>query len=173
MDFKNQLRAEFSRRNTDYVVSFIDGDIERFAHIWEIMVSGEPPLPQRASWVVSVCFVHWPNLLRPYLIEMVNFIPKAAHPGIKRSLLRILSFSEIPEPVAGELLNLCFEYLEMDLPVAVKVHAMQILYNISEKVPDIKPELIAIIEEQMAKNSIGFKTRGRKLLKKLYQKSQK
>lgn len=168
MNFKLQLKAEISKRNTDYIVSIIDGSPKRFEMLWKTMITSDTPVPHRASWAITTCFDRWPELLQPYLEEMIDFIPESNHTGIKRCLLRILALSEIPDSRMGNLLNLCFEYLETDMPVAVKVHAMQIIYNISQAEPDIKTELIAIIEEQMPKQSVGFENRGRKLLKKLY-----
>jgi hypothetical protein len=53
-------------------------------------------------------------------------------------------------------------------PLAVRVHAMQILYNISEKEPDLKPEILAIFEHVMENHSSpGIISRGKKLVQKL------
>jgi hypothetical protein len=171
MDFESQLAVEISKRNTDFITSTINGCEDKFRKVWNIMFTGEPPTPHRASWVVSTCFDRWPYLVHPYLSDMIEYIPYAPHTGIKRSLLKILAQSNIPELKMGELLNICFEYMENDMPVAVKVHAMQIIYNISEKEPDIKPELITVIEDQLPRNSTGFQNRGSKLLKKLYEET--
>ena len=88
---------------------------------------------------------------------------------VKRDLLRVIARSELPEDNLGVLLNNCFEWMQSaDEPPSTKVHSMQIVYNVSQYEPDIKPELISIIEDQMPKNSVGYKNRGSKLLKKLY-----
>ena len=55
--------------------------------------------------------------------------------------------------------------------LAIKVHSMQIMYNISETEKDLKPELASIIEYQYDLNSVGFKSRADKLLKKLYKQT--
>ena len=52
-------------------------------------------------------------------------------------------------------------------PVAVKVHAMMIVYNHVLLYPELKDELITVIEDQGPNNSVGFKTRGRQIIKKL------
>jgi hypothetical protein len=51
---------------------------------------------------------------------------------------------------------------------AIKVHAMQILYDISQKEPDLKPEVISAIELAIQEGTTGVKNRGRRMLKKLY-----
>lgn len=171
MDFESQLKVEISRNNTDYITATIDGDKTKFNELWNIMISGKPPVPHRASWVVSTCFDKWPFLVQPYISDIIDFIPIAEHSGIKRLLLRILAESDIPEKKMAEILNICFDYLEADMPVAIKVHSMQIIYNISSIEPGLKPELIAIIEDQMPRHSPAFKSRGTKLLKKLYRET--
>ena len=45
---------------------------------------------------------------------------------------------------------------------------MQILAEIAETEPDLKPELISVIEEQIPRGSAGIKAQGKKILKKLY-----
>jgi len=44
---------------------------------------------------------------------------------------------------------------------------MQIIFNLSKTYPEIKPEFALIIQEEMPRNSTGFKNRGSKILKKL------
>jgi hypothetical protein len=77
--------------------------------------------------------------------------------------------NEIDEEYFGFLVDFCLDKLSSDKePPAVRVHAMQILYNISEKVPELKPELIAVIEHEMTYHSTaGILSRGSKLVKKL------
>jgi hypothetical protein len=58
--------------------------------------------------------------------------------------------------------------MEPECPAAVKMFSMNILYNISEAEPDLKPELAAVIEDQLPKGTPGLKNSGQKMLKKLY-----
>lgn len=75
---------------------------------------------------------------------------------------------EIPEEQQGVLIDLCFKYMVSELyPVAVKVHAMQIIYNHVLLYPELKEELVTVIEDQMANNSVGFKSRGQRILRQL------
>jgi hypothetical protein len=59
-------------------------------------------------------------------------------------------------------------------PAAVRVHAMQILYNTAVKEPELIPEILLIIEDELENHSTaGITSRGRKLianLKKAFEK---
>ena len=88
--------------------------------------------------------------------------------GSLRSLLRLLSRHDIPEDEQGLLIDLCFSYLVSELyPVAVKAHAMQIIYNHVLLYPELKDEFITVIEDQAKNNSVGFKARGNILIKQM------
>ena len=53
-------------------------------------------------------------------------------------------------------------------PIANRVHAMQILYNISDEEPELKPELLEIIQHEIEYHPTpGIRSRGTKLAKKL------
>ena len=54
-------------------------------------------------------------------------------------------------------------------PVAVKVFAMTVLYNLSQEIPEIKSELKIVLEDQLPYGSAGFKNRGAKIISKLEQ----
>ncbi len=85
-----------------------------------------------------------------------------------RSLLRLMCRYEIPEEEQGLLIDLCFGYMVSELyPVAVKVHAMQIIYQHTLLYPELKEELQTVIEDQMENNSVGFSSRGRRILSQL------
>jgi hypothetical protein len=109
-----------------------------------------------------------PGLATPYLHKLVKALPTLDSKGSLRSLLRMLCRYDIPEEAQGLLIDLCFGYLCSELyPVAVKAHAMQIIYNHVLLYPELKDELVAVLEDQMENNSVGFMSRGRRLIKQM------
>jgi hypothetical protein len=66
------------------------------------------------------------------------------------------------------LIDLCFGYLSSEIiPVAVKAHAMQIIYNHVLLYPELKDELVTILEDQIDNNTVGFLSRARRLIKQM------
>ena len=49
----------------------------------------------------------------------------------------------------------------------MKAHAMQIIYNHVLLYPELKDELVTVLEDQMENNSAGFKSRGVRLIKQM------
>jgi hypothetical protein len=99
---------------------------------------------------------------------MILNLQKPVNDAVKRNTLRVLRYVEIPEDLMGIAADICFKYLLSGKePVAVKVHAMDVLFNITRKFPELKEELKLAIEDQMPFGSAGFRSRGGKILKSL------
>jgi hypothetical protein len=123
----------------------------------------------RAAWMVDKIHEQHPELVVPYLQAMTNFVLTTQNSGKKRHLLKLISMNEIREENLAVLLNFCIEvFTNAAEPVAIRVHAMQILFNIAQKEPDFSGELVELIEHEMEYHgSAGLASRGKKILKKL------
>ncbi len=171
MEYHNlieQLKSELSKRNTDYIVHWIGDDPEKFRIIAEIMFKEEPSLQMRASWVITTIADSKSEMLQPYTERIITNISNFEHSGTRRNLLRYLALIEIPEHHYGEIYDKCFNWLlSKDEPPAVKVHCMQILVNIAEKLPELKREIRLVIEELTDHESAAIRSRSRHLIKRL------
>ena len=168
-ELAKRILAGNSRFNVDLVAAHIGSDELLFGELIELIHNGEPPIPQRAAWIMTAVTDNYPWLILPHLGQILKNINAYSHPGIIRCILRQLSMIDFPEELSGKIFDLCYNFLnDQKQPVAIRVHAMQILYNISEKEPDLKNELILIFEDLCAsETSMGIKSRVRKLLGKL------
>jgi hypothetical protein len=168
MNIREQLKAELSKWNTDLVSEYVGEDRDRFHELWNLLFPEGYPISPRAAWAIeSACGKH-PHLLKPYMDELLKALSRVENHGIKRHMMKILTFQDIPEEYLGNLIDLCFLWIEdPDIPVAVKVHSMQIIYNAIQQFPELKAEFIAVVEDQIPKNSPGFKSRARRLIAKL------
>ncbi|WP_142533782.1 hypothetical protein [Saccharicrinis carchari] len=122
----------------------------------------------KAAWVLDHIYQDNPNLINTYVNKMINLFMLSDNDSTRRILGKLLSFYDITEKVDGNFVNTCFDLLQHEsVAVAVKVHAMQLLFNISQTYPELRAELKLIIEEQTNNNTIAFKARAKRLLRKL------
>ncbi len=164
MDIRTQLLSELSRRNIDFTIHTLGNNKDHFRELMEIILYEKDPLPMRASWVAEGITAKYPELIFPYIGEIINKLRKFTHPGTLRNLLKIFSRLELHQRYHGKIADICFDWLADERkPVAVKVHAMQILSNLTQIYPELKNELLEIINEQIPRNSEGFKARARKI----------
>ena len=161
---------ELSRCHMDYVAHCIGDSKKEFERLMLIVLHGKEPVVQRAAWAMDACIEAHPELLSPYVETLIDALPQFSNYGVKRQIVKALSVRDIPEKLEGQLADLCFDWLQSSaMPVAIKVHCMQILANITTRYPDLAVELQTVIREQMPRNSVGFASRGRKILKRLIQ----
>ncbi len=168
MELEEYIKNTLYKEHVSVVVNYIGNDTKRFANLMDLFFSNDNRLAQRAAWAMSHCVYKQSHLVMPYLEKLIKNLFNPVGDAIKRNTLRILQLIEIPEPLWGEALEKCFEYLESNNEaIAIRAFSMTIVYNISQKVPEIKPELKALIEEINVYGSAGLKSRGNKILRKL------
>jgi len=152
----------------EYVAHCIGDDDAEFGLLMDIVLHGREPVTQRAAWAMDVCIETYPRLLSPYVETLIEALPRFGNNGVRRQVVKALAVREIPEEFKGRVADLCFCWMQSsETPVAIKVHCMQILANIAAHHPDLAGELRIVINEQIPRNSAGFASRGRKILKLL------
>lgn len=168
MNYIHQLLKEHSRINTDAIAKAIGNNTAEFKKIIDILYHEKAPLPQRASWLLAVINDKHPELLESYLPLFIATLPKFTIAAIKRNIMLVLASHQIPKKLQGKVVNLCFKLmLSRDEKVVVKVYAMQTIFNIAKKHPELQNELKAAIENQLPKTTASFHARARNILKKL------
>lgn len=168
MDLKKEIVEIGFKDDINPIIHYIGDRPERFAALMDMFFSKDLRVCQRAAWVASHCIDRNTELINPHLDALVANLENPAHDAIKRNTMRILAKIDIPEHLWEDCLNYGFQYLESGSEaIAVKAHAMYVVYNLSEKIPEIKNELKLLIEDMMPYSSAGIKSRGRKILAKL------
>jgi hypothetical protein len=168
MDFRSLLADIPSGVGKDLLIGEVIQSESHFDQLLSLALHEKDPLAWRAGWILDGSDEKMPGLARKHIPGIVRALPGLESMGTRRSLLRLLTRHPIPEEEQGLLIDLCFSYLVSELyPVAVKAHAMQIIYNHVLIYPELKHELITILEDQADNNSVGFRARGNILIKQL------
>jgi hypothetical protein len=159
-----------SWENISVVIRHISDHPEHLDLLMKIAFDDGPAENWRAAWMIDKIHDQHPELILPYLPAMTHFLLATKNSGKKRHLLKLISLNDIQQENMALLLNYGIEtFTDAAEPIAVRVHAMQMLYNITQKEPDLSGELIELIEREMEYHgSAGLASRGKKLLKKLY-----
>jgi hypothetical protein len=126
------------------------------------------PLAWRAAWSMYHLGHQQKVVFRPILNEMIIQLPSFKHDGQKRECMKILLLFDIQSLDMGKLLQISYDFLlNPQQALAVRVHAMQIIYEISEIEPELKAELKSSLLFLLPNTSAGFKSRANKLLHKM------
>ncbi|HAQ21516.1 MAG TPA: hypothetical protein DCR40_20145 [Prolixibacteraceae bacterium] len=167
---ENEIRTLIqSWENLALMVRYIADYPEYLDLIMSKALDDSQPENWRAMWMVDKIHEKHPELVIPYFPVLTEFLLRTQNNSKKRHLLKLISEHDIPEETMAVLLNYCIPvFMNASLPVAVRVHAMQILFNIAQKEPDFSGELIELIEQEIEfHGTAGIASRGRKLIHRL------
>ena len=169
MDIRAQILVEHSKENADTIANWVGNNQKRLSLLIDIFLHDEYRVVQRSAYAVSKVADKYPKLMEPYLDKMVAYMnePKQ-HIAVKRNIVRILQHVTIPEHLHGIVMNSCFDWLaDPNETIAVRALSMTVLDNLTHIYPEIRQELIAILEDQLEQGcSAGFKSRAKKILNK-------
>ena len=167
-DLTGILRVDSSRAIADIAIDAIEENPGLFEKAWEIMILDEYPISMRAARVVDECGEKNPDLMEPFLDEMIRRLPHFRVNGVKRGMLRYLSRTKLkPTPLLrGYLTETCFDWLSsVSEAIAIRFYSMEILFEISRKEPAIRYELMQLIEEGIERDTFGSASRPGKIIK--------
>jgi hypothetical protein len=161
VDIRQSLLAEHSKPQTMRIVEFIGADEKRFAELMKIFFAGEYRLTQRAAWPLNYCAEQHPELIQPYLPKLLNCLNRDdVHDAVKRNIVRLLQFIEIPEKSHAKVYSLCIDLLDNpNEAVAVRVFAMTVAARIAKSEPVLMNELRLIVRQHLPHSTAAFQKR--------------
>ena len=146
----------------------IIADHEQFNLLFRNIFSNDHKLAWRSCWIIDTITEDHPELLENRIPEIINGLIETKDGSLKRHFTRILSRYEIPDEYIPLVMDRCFTLLSPAEAPAVRVHAMQVLFNFSVRIPEFKGELASVIESLIDEGgSVGFLNRATKLLRRL------
>ncbi|MCK3683887.1 hypothetical protein [Maribellus sp. YY47] len=169
------LNVVESWQNFHFALRELEQNPEYIPVLMKVAIYSDQANSWRALYLADKLHDLHPRQIAPYVPEMIEQLKREQHHGKKRHLLKLISQNQIHPDTFGFLLDYCMNTFTSDKePVANRVHAMQILFNISETEPALKPELCEIILQEMEFHPTpGIISRGKKLTRKLQQQIRK
>lgn len=136
------------------------------------LLDEEHPVGMHFTWLLGGILEENPKQVAPIVSYCFEHRDQWTFPGIKRTVAKMLWLAGVPEEIEGLAVDELFKWiLDPKVKVAVKVYGMDALCNMVLKYPDLKEELLIVIDDQWDKNSVAFRARAKKVLKALKQKA--
>ncbi len=169
MNLKEEILKEHSKAQCTKIVKWVGSSQVHFDELFNLFLQDENLVVQRAAWPVSYCVDAYPQLISKHWKTLVENLRKPGlHDAVKRNSIRLMQDIDLPEKYHGEIMDLCFKYLESPAEaLAVRIFSLSVLANLATHYPEIKAELKLIIEDQLPHQSAGFKSRAKKVMKQL------
>lgn len=169
MNLREEILREHSKAQCSKIVEWVGNSTERFNELFNLFLNDEYRVTQRAAWPLSYCVERNPNFIQKNFSKLLKNLQKPKlHDSIKRNSVRLLQHVDIPEKYQGEVMNICFEYLESPTEaVAIKAFSLTVLGNLAKQYPEIIPEIKLLIEDQLPNQTAAFKSRAKNFLKEV------
>ena len=138
MIVREQLLVANSRANADRVLAMIGDDPELLVQLMVCFLSDEVRVAQRAAQVVGDFGRRNPDLLLPWLSEIVDAIENPIHPAIRRNGVRF--FNEFAEPLPADmekrLIRMCGQFVaDRSVDIAIGAFSMSFIADRANHYP--------------------------------------
>ena len=160
-NLKEAILKEHSKAQCSKIVNWIGASQQRFNELFSLFLTDEYRVVQRAAWPISYCVIAYPNFIKKHWGSLIKNLQKPnLHNAVKRNSIRLLQHIDIPKKYQGQIMNLCFKYVESPTEaVAIKAFSLTVLSNLAKQYPQIIPEIKLLIEAQLAHQTAAFKSR--------------
>ncbi len=144
-------------------------DAQKFKILIQLFLGNDYRITQRAAWPIGIIGEVQPQLIAPHFSALLKKLKdENAHPAVQRNITRIFQFVSLPKKQHGELMAICFGFIEkVETPIAVQAASLSILYRLAKTYPAIANEIKLIIEKNLLNASAGVKHRSLKVLQEL------
>ncbi len=167
MNLREEILKEHSKAQCTKIVQWVGDSQGRFNELFHLFLTDEYRVVQRSAWPVSYCVEAHPKLIKTNFGKLIrNLQQPNLHDAVKRNSVRLLQHADIPVKYRGEVMNICFAYVESPTEaVATKAFALTVLGRLAAWYPDIIPEIKLLIEDQLPHQTPAFKARANQLMK--------
>lgn len=169
MNLRESILKEHSKKQTLKIVKWVGSSQSRFDELMHLFLTDEYRVVQRAGWSLSYCVINHPEFATKHYKAFFRLLKdEKSHPAVRRNILRLLPFVEIPKKFHGEAIDQCIKFLiTPGEKAAAKAFSLHVLQNLVISYPEIASEISLIIHDQWDREPPSFKSRAKKFLKEV------
>jgi hypothetical protein len=168
-DFYRELKASLPKSTEGqrqvWAKIIIDQDID-LKELSRLLFC-EKKVATRFLWMLSGIGIIKPTKL----FGVLPFLLKLSHeldPAYQTAFANYWLIAGVPAENEAQAIDLSFQWLmDPGITVTIKSRALFVLFNLTEKYPELKNELVLCLEDQLDKHSKDFRKRALKVLNEL------
>ncbi len=138
--------------------------------LFSILIDGlsvaDPLVRMRAADAIEKISVDHPELLQPFKKQILRLAYNSHQQEVRWHVAQILPRLELTPPKKAEAVEILFDYLT-DKSKIVVTFSLQALSEFAVEDPKLRPRVVEVLKELVAKGSPAIRNRGHKLLLKL------
>lgn len=170
-----------SKENRKKYALLVINNPELFPFVLDFVFDINEKKSHRATWLLEFIAREDLDTILPYLDRITSKMHTIHKDSAVRPIAKICEYlieayynkynnktKQYLKPEHKEkIVELCFDYLITDKPIAPQAYAMNTLFLLGQENDWIHPELTQILERNYSTGSAGYKARCRQILKKI------
>ncbi len=155
------IKQPLTKSTINEILEVIGDSQELFDELMTYFLGNNARVTQLTSWAVGHIGEKQPQLIRSYHQDLLAQLQRNdRHNAIRRNIVRLYQFAEIPEDIEGKLYDICIGFiLNPKEAIAVRAFSMRVCERIALLHPALIEELIAVVETTIPNGSSGLKNR--------------
>ncbi len=81
MNLPKTIAKGYTKQTCEKVVRWIGSNANRFSELMDLVFHAESRISQRAAWPMSYCVIKFPDLIKPWLGQVVAPARKEGNPS--------------------------------------------------------------------------------------------
>jgi len=163
-----ELLSKDNNRSDRKVLTDLIKEKKDFDELYRYIRANDNAKGSYASWAFTKKSDIQKDIILNYHDDLIKWLPAVETNGILRSMLRSVAQFEVPKNRETAWIDLSFKYLlDLDYEIAVKVHAMEICFQYCKRYPELKTELLSVIDAGFDNYAAALNARARSTRKRL------
>lgn len=150
----------------DEVVADVLETPSLFNILFKGMTCESPIICMRSADAVEKISAQHPEYLQPFKAQLIQQVAKSQQQEVRWHVAQMLPRLDLNPEERQAAIQILLGYLD-DQSKIVKTFSMQALADLAEEDVDLRPRVIALLEELARAGSPAMKSRGRKLLQRM------
>jgi len=159
--------VDSSRKIADILTNDIGNDPERLSEMIAISLKDQYPLSMRATRVVTLTAEKYPEIIVPFIPEIINKLRSLKVEGVRRGFMKIVADInyEFDEDQTGYIADMAFTCLaDTREAIAIRYYSIEILLKIIKVYPELAIELKEILTGMLEEQSAGLISKSKQTL---------
>lgn len=165
MNIREAILEVHSSKQADRVATYVGNDPVLFAELVKLLTGPVYRVSQRVSWPLGLCIERYPELVKPHFKTFIKELECIdSHVAVRRNIIRLLQFVEIPKRHSGRIFDICYRFLDdPKQPVAIRCFSLSVAANIARDSPELLDELRLVALKYPQCATAGFRSRTRRI----------
>lgn len=160
----------YNSRDLKFCVAYFQQHTNQIAELVDVAVRNEEyPFPEYSSWILTHIAKWDKSVVAPFYNNLIdNILVESDNQTVLRNNLNTIHCLEISDYKESEFIDRLISFIQNgENKVALQVYSIYLLVHFIKKYPDLKIEIVPLVEMYYTDRSPAYKAAVRKFMQKI------